>query len=115
MAYESRKAPLTAITHSTKVAEEPLNQGNSNLTAWRRFGTFMSVVGITTVPAGALLYRRDSGFQLSWMATVPGLGFTLGGVAGIVVVGLGYFMIGLRGTPGHPGPPDRGRRRAAFG
>jgi len=60
----------------------------------RRFGLFMNVSSGLTVLAGALLYWRASGgIQWPWVASGPGLVFTVGSVVGIAVYLLGFFMI----------------------
>ena len=50
------------------------------------------IAALVTGAAGALLFLRDSsGFQLQWMTTPQGLGFTIGGVAGGVALLLFLF------------------------
>ena len=60
----------------------------------RRFSLFMNVSSGLTVLAGALLFWRASGgFQWPWIASGPGLVFTVGSVVGVAVYFLGLFMI----------------------
>lgn len=60
----------------------------------RRVPLFMNTVSSLTVAAGALLYWSTSGgLQGAWLSSGPGIGFTIGSVAGIVVYGIGFFMI----------------------
>jgi len=59
-----------------------------------RFIKFMTVVSMTTILAGALLYWRTSGFRIEWITSGPGLGFTIGATAGITVFVLGNLLIG---------------------
>lgn len=65
-----------------------------NLVEKRRLPMFMNVVSSLTVLAGALLYWSTSGnLQAAWLRSGPGIGFTLGSLAAIVVYGIGFFMI----------------------
>lgn len=60
----------------------------------QRFSIFMVISSTLTVLSGALLFWQDaSGQWLTWMQTGPGLGFTLGSVAGVAV-----YFIGLLGV-----------------
>lgn len=60
----------------------------------QRFSIFMSIASTLTVLSGALLLWQDaSGQWLAWMKTGPGLGFTLGSVAGLVVYLVGMFGV----------------------
>lgn len=60
----------------------------------QRFGLFMNIASGLTVGAGALLYWRASGgLQLPWLASGPGVVFTLGSLVGIGVYVLGLFLI----------------------
>jgi hypothetical protein len=63
----------------------------------RRFSTFMAVSSGLTVLAGGLLFWHSSGgLQWAWMRSGPGLMFSLGSVAGIIVYFWGLFMIAPR-------------------
>ena len=63
----------------------------------RRFSIFMVVNSSLTVLSGALLFWQDaSGQWLAWMQTGPGLGFTLGSIAGVVVYFIGMFGVNPR-------------------
>jgi len=60
----------------------------------RRFSLFMVICSTLTVLSGVLLIWQVAGGQLlTWMKTGPGLGFTLGSLAGLVV-----YLIGLLGV-----------------
>ena len=59
-----------------------------------RFITFMAVASLTTIIAGALLYWRASGFRIEWITSGPGLGFTIGATASIIVFLFGNLVIG---------------------
>lgn len=74
-------APSAAATRpeSQKFVNYMLNQ--------RKFLTAILVAASLGILAGLLLYLRDSaGLQVAWIVTPPGLGFTLGAIAGL----LGY-------------------------
>jgi uncharacterized membrane protein len=63
----------------------------------RRFSTFMVISSILTVLTGAVLILLSAGGQwLSYVRTGPGLGFTLGSIAGIVVFFVGMFGVNPR-------------------
>jgi uncharacterized membrane protein len=63
----------------------------------RRASIFMVISSTLTVLSGALLLWRDaSGQWLTWMKTGPGLGFTLGSLAGFVVYFIGMFGVNPR-------------------
>ena len=63
----------------------------------RRFAIFMVVSSTLTVLSGALMIWQLTGFRLlSYMSSGPGLGFTLGSIAGIVVYFIGMFGINPR-------------------
>lgn len=54
---------------------------------------FMIASGLTVL-AGILLYWRDSGgFDLDWVTSPTGLGFTVGGVAAIMAFAAGLIFI----------------------
>ncbi len=63
----------------------------------RRFSIFMVVSSTLTVLTGALLlWRYASGNWLGYMSTGPGLVFTLGSIAGVVVYFIGMFGVNPR-------------------
>jgi uncharacterized membrane protein len=63
----------------------------------RLFNIYMVVASTLTVLSGALLIWRSAGGQwISYMNTGPGLGFTLGSIAGIVVYFVGMLGINPR-------------------
>ena len=58
-------------------------------------GTAFAASATLTVLAGLVLYWRDSaGFQLGWISTGPGIGYTLGGLAGIASLIIGATQAG---------------------
>lgn len=63
----------------------------------RRFSIFMVISSTLTLLSGALLLLyRASGQWLEYMSTGPGLGFTLGSIAGVVVYMIGMFGVNPR-------------------
>lgn len=64
----------------------------------QKYPMFMSIVSALTVLAGAVLFWRDAGGDLlGWIQTGPGLGFTIGSVAALVVVPMGFLLMSPRG------------------
>lgn len=64
----------------------------------QKYPMFMTIVSILTVVAGAILLWRDASADfLGWMQTGPGLGFTIGSVAALIVVPIGLFLMSPRG------------------
>jgi uncharacterized membrane protein len=60
-----------------------------------RFSTVMTVAGILTVLAGYSMYWLDSdGFSSAWTHSGPGIGFAVGGAAGLL--GLIFRMLANR-------------------
>jgi uncharacterized membrane protein len=59
----------------------------------RRLSLFMNLAAPITTLSGLLLYWRASGFQLAWITTNSGLGFTIGGLAGIATFFLGILLM----------------------
>lgn len=60
----------------------------------RKFPMIIFAATIVTVLAGLTLYWRDSGgFQLSWITTPTGLGFSLGALAALASFALGPLAI----------------------
>lgn len=61
----------------------------------RRLGILFPVVAVLTVLAGALLYWRDSGgLQWAWISSPVGLAYTVGGLAAIASLVLGFILVG---------------------
>jgi uncharacterized membrane protein len=57
------------------------------------FVTAMGLAGPLTVLAGLTLYLVDSGgLSNGWITTPTGLGFTIGGLAGLVAFVIGFFI-----------------------
>jgi len=64
------------------------------LTGPGRLPFFMNLAAPLATLAGLALYWMDSGFRVEWIVTGPGLGFTVGGVAGIAAFILGVVVMG---------------------
>jgi uncharacterized membrane protein len=58
-----------------------------------RFAFFMSLAAPLTTLAGLVLYWKDSGFRIEWIVTRAGLGYTVGGLAGIAALVLGLAVM----------------------
>jgi uncharacterized membrane protein len=59
---------------------------------------YFEIAAVTTVLAGGLLYFRASGgFQLAWITSPSGIGFTVGALAAIVSLVWGGLMVGPAG------------------
>jgi hypothetical protein len=58
-----------------------------------RYPLFMNLAAPLTTLAGLVLYWMDSGFRIAWVVTGPGLGFTVGGLAGIAAFALGVVVM----------------------
>lgn len=66
-----------------------------NLTMRARYPMFMVGVSLLTILAGGALYLITSGgFNLHWLSSGPGIGFTIGSLAGLVAFFVGNFGIG---------------------
>lgn len=89
------------IDPSTRVLAPDALQGfMSELMGRRRTAAVIFVASLITVLAGLVLYwRASSGFDLDWITTSTGIGFTLGGIAALVsfFVGLLVIMPSIRG------------------
>jgi hypothetical protein len=68
------------------------------LMAQKQWARFISTMSLITTLAGAALYYRLSSVTWDWVMTGPGLGFTVGGLAGLTVWSVGTFMIAPRIT-----------------
>ena len=63
-----------------------------------RAARYFEIAAVTTVVAGGLLYFRASGgFQLAWISSPSGIGFTIGAVAAIVSLVWGGLVVGPAG------------------
>ena len=84
------------ITPTAKALAPTGMQFVQHMVTKRRFSVFMVISSTLTVLSGALLiWQFASGNWLGYVKTGPGLGFTLGSIAGIVV-----YIIGMAGiTP----------------
>lgn len=68
---------------SAKSAEAS-QQAMHHLMTRTRFGTRMTIAGVLTVLAGYSMYWLDSGgFSSAWTHSGPGIGFAIGGAAGL--------------------------------
>lgn len=66
-----------------------------SLTQRQKYPVFMMTVSLLTVIAGSVLYFYASGsFNLVWLKTGVGLGFTIGSVAALIAFLVGSFGIG---------------------
>lgn len=66
-----------------------------NLMERRKYPIFMMSTSLLTVLAGGILFWFSSGgFNAAWIASGPGIGFTLGSVAALVAFLFGTFGIG---------------------
>jgi hypothetical protein len=87
-----------------------------HITQHRKMPVVIVTSSLLTILAGILLYWRDSnGFELDWITSPVGLGFTIGAVAAIVAFALGFTMIKpvadrmgalAREVQGSGGPPS---------
>ena len=62
----------------------------------KRWTSFMSTMSLVTILAGAGLYYRLGRVNWGWVATGPGIAFTIGALAGILLFGVGHLMLGPR-------------------
>jgi hypothetical protein len=61
----------------------------------RKMGIFFPIVAALTVLSGAALYwRASAGLQLSWITSLSGLAFTVGGLAAIISFVAGFILVG---------------------
>jgi len=66
-----------------------------SLTQRQKYPMFMMAVSLLTVIAGAILYVYASGsFNMAWIKTGVGLGFTIGSIAALIAFLVGSFGIG---------------------
>lgn len=56
------------------------------LMARKRFSSFLNGMSLLTILAGGALYYRLASVNGAWVATGPGVGFTIGALAGISAV-----------------------------
>jgi len=60
----------------------------------RGFSNFTAVMAVVTVLAGGTLLWIDSnGFSPAWMRTATGMGFSTGGLFGVLALGVGLGMM----------------------
>lgn len=66
-----------------------------DLVGKHRYPVFMNVASMLTILAGLALYWFSSGgLRAAWITSGPGLGLTLGSLAGLVAFGIGF--VGIR-------------------
>lgn len=83
------------IEPSTKVLGPNVGPFMQQITVKRRFPIVVTLAATITIVAGGLLYWRSSGgFQLSWITSPVGVGFTIGAVAAIAAWLFGGMVIG---------------------
>jgi len=59
---------------------------------------YFELAALTTVVAGSLLYfRASNGFQIAWITSPSGIGFTIGATAAIVSLIWGGLVVGPAG------------------
>lgn len=83
----------------------------------------MSLAAVLTTIPGLLLYAWVSRFQVGWIGSPPGIGFTLGSLAGIAAFLLGMLSSGptskklglLAAQIGTAGGPPRSEQAAELG
>lgn len=66
------------------------------LMAQKKWAKFMSSMSLIAILAGGALYYRLGSVDWGWIATGPGIGFTIGALAGVMVYSIGAFMIAPR-------------------
>jgi uncharacterized membrane protein len=59
----------------------------------KRFGNFVNLMSLLTILAGGALYYRLASVNVGWIATGPGIGFTIGALAGIIAVAAWNVLI----------------------
>ena len=98
-------APCEAACRRGDISGPAGQQFMQVLVGRRRLPIFMVTVSFLTVIAGAILYLYSSGgFNMSWIRSGPGIGFTIGALAGLVAFFVGTFMTGpLSGKMGDIG------------
>jgi uncharacterized membrane protein len=62
----------------------------------KRWTRFMSAMSLLTILAGGGLYFRLGSVDWSWVATAPGIGFTIGALTGILLFAVGHLLIAPR-------------------
>lgn len=86
---------LFFIKPSVKAIGPAGPQFMQNLTERRKYPMFMMSTSLLTVLAGGVLYFYSSGgFNLAWLRSGPGIGFTLGSLAALVAFLVGSLVIG---------------------
>lgn len=59
----------------------------------RGFSMAMTATAVLTTLSGIWLYGRISGFRTAWVSTGTGLFLTIGGIAGILALIIGFVLI----------------------
>ena len=78
---------LNAIGPDSQKFGQALNDRN-------RFSIFMGAITLLTLISGFILYYKASGgLNFAWIMTGPGIGFSIGAVAGIIAFFIGGFAM----------------------
>jgi hypothetical protein len=86
---------ILVVSRTAKLSGAQGEEFFSRLMTVGRGAKYFELIALTTVVAGALLYfRASNGFQLAWIATPTGIGFTIGAVAAVVSLLWGGTMVG---------------------
>jgi uncharacterized membrane protein len=87
------------IAPSVKATEPESRKFMDYFMGQQRFNIFMTVSSALTVLSGGFLFWNSSGgFRGGWMASGPGLIFTIGSVVGIIVWLWGTLLMAPRGA-----------------
>jgi uncharacterized membrane protein len=66
----------------------------AHLAEKKKLPVVIAATAITAIVAGTLLYWRTSdGFNVDWITSATGLGFTVGALAAIIAFALGFIVI----------------------
>lgn len=86
---------LFFLKPSVKAIGPAAPQFMQSLTQRRKYPLFMMSTSLLTVTAGIWLYVNNSGtFQMPWITSGVGLGYTIGAVAALVAFVVGSTIIG---------------------
>ena len=81
------------LTPAVKDVGKPGQQVMRNLIQKRKLTMYLGVSGIITVLTGLLLYWRvSSGLNMSWLTSGRGISLTIGGVAGLLTLIIGFAV-----------------------
>jgi hypothetical protein len=86
---------LTIVTRTAKLSGADGEKFMERLLTAGKGAEYFAVLALTTVLAGGLLYWRASGgFNVTWITSPTGLGFTIGALAAIVSFVWGGAVVG---------------------